>query len=109
MGLAGSPLSGSIFALSSSDMPFLKALMPDAKSPISSEILPRPPNSSRTATITSSQCIQLKEPIAFSSAGFGHAARDHPRLSSWKLGFGDGKNKDFGRFAAVFAPSFGLQ
>src|SRR5690242_21845411 len=97
MVFAGSLLPASTFALSSSDMPFLKALIPDAKSPISSEILPRPPNSSRTATITSSQCIQLKEPIAPSSAGFGHAARDPPRLSDRKLGFGDGKNKEIGR------------
>src|SRR4029077_17021360 len=60
---AGSIFPGSTLAVSSSDMPFLKALMPVAKSPISSEIFPRPPNSSRTTTATRSQCTQLKEPI----------------------------------------------
>src|SRR5262249_15978625 len=45
-------------------MPFLKALMPDAKSPISSEILPRPPNKSSTARMTSTPCIHLTEPLA---------------------------------------------
>src|ERR1700760_2173497 len=49
-------------AVSSSDMPFLNALMPWATSPIKSEILPRP-NSSRTTTITTIQCQILNEPI----------------------------------------------
>src|SRR6185503_7791268 len=49
------------------DMPFLKALMPCATSPISSEILPRP-NSSSTTAITTIQCQILSEPIEPSSA-----------------------------------------
>src|SRR6266404_4290615 len=56
--------------LSSSDMPFLKALMPWATSPISSEILPRP-NSSRTTAITTIQCQILNEPIEKPSAPSG--------------------------------------
>src|SRR6187200_2821858 len=48
--------------LSSSCMPFLKALMPCATSPIRSEILPRP-NNSRTTAITTIQCQMLSEPI----------------------------------------------
>src|SRR4051794_39689631 len=55
----GSDLSAT---LSSSDMPFLKALMPCATSPMRSEILPRP-NSSRTTAITTIQCQMLSEPI----------------------------------------------
>src|SRR6185312_13347654 len=57
-------LGGSVFAgaESSSAMPFLKALMPPATSPIRSEILPRP-NSSITTTMTISQCQMLNEPI----------------------------------------------
>src|SRR5580698_4761781 len=55
-------------AVSSSCMPFLKDLMPVAKSPISSEILPRPPNSSRNSTTTTIQCQILNEPIGLSSA-----------------------------------------
>src|SRR6185295_2999748 len=58
--LAGSGLSA---VLSSSDMPFLNALMPWATSPIRSEILPRP-NSSSTTAITTIQCQMLIEPIA---------------------------------------------
>src|SRR4051812_24100153 len=65
-------LTGSGFsaALSSSCMPFLKALMPWATSPISSEILPRP-NSSRTTAITTIQCQILNEPIEKPSAPSG--------------------------------------
>src|SRR5436190_22998467 len=48
--------------LSSSCMPYLKALMPCATSPIRSEILPRP-NNSRTTAITTIQCHMLSEPI----------------------------------------------
>src|SRR5215471_18843482 len=59
MDLTGSVLSA---GLSSSCMPFLKALMPCATSPIRSEILPRP-NSSRTTAITTIQCQMLSEPI----------------------------------------------
>ena len=47
---------------SSSARPFLKLLMPLAKSPISSGILPRPKKSS-TTTRTMSQCQTLKLPI----------------------------------------------
>src|SRR5690606_26996947 len=47
---------------SSSDMPFLKLLMPLAMSPISSGILPRP-NRSSTTTSTISQCQMEKLPI----------------------------------------------
>src|ERR1700755_1909302 len=54
--------SGFADAVSSSFMPFLKALMPWATSPIRSEILPRP-NSSRTTAITTIQCQILSEPI----------------------------------------------
>src|SRR5438132_12252644 len=59
MDLAGSVLSA---VFSSSCMPFLKALIPCATSPIRSEILPRP-NSSRTTAITTIQCQMLSEPI----------------------------------------------
>src|SRR5246127_1066709 len=59
MDFAGSVLSS---AVSSSFMPFLKALMPWATSPIRSEILPRP-NSRRTTAITTIQCQMLSEPI----------------------------------------------
>src|SRR6202011_1474124 len=59
MDFTGSDLSD---AVSSSCMPFLKALMPWATSPIRSEILPRP-NSSRTTAITTIQCQMLSEPI----------------------------------------------
>src|SRR3954453_23878508 len=54
--------SGFSAVLSSSCMPFLKALMPCATSPMRSEILPRP-NSSRTTAITTIQCQMLSEPI----------------------------------------------
>src|SRR6266446_3915617 len=59
MDLVGSGFSA---VLSSSCMPFLKALMPCATSPIRSEILPRP-NNSRTTAITTIQCQMLSEPI----------------------------------------------
>src|SRR5579864_4871153 len=60
--------TGSVLStvFSSSCMPFLKALMPWATSPIRSEILPRP-NSSRTTAITTIQCQMLNEPILRSS------------------------------------------
>src|SRR4051812_40971185 len=54
--------SGFSAVFSSSCMPFLKALMPCATSPIRSEILPRP-NNSRTTAITTIQCQMLSEPI----------------------------------------------
>ena len=44
-------------------VPDLKALMPLAKSPISPEILPLPPNRSATTMIKISQCQMLKLPI----------------------------------------------
>src|SRR6185436_15636201 len=53
---------GSAVALSSSERPFLKLLMPLATSPIRSEILPRP-NSRTTINITMAQCQIEKEPI----------------------------------------------
>src|SRR3954465_6688536 len=59
MVLTGSGVSA---VFSSSCMPFLKALMPCATSPIKSEILPRP-NNSRTTAITTIQCQMLSEPI----------------------------------------------
>src|SRR5262245_57958917 len=71
--------SGATFALSSSDMPFLKALMPCATSPISSEILPRP-NSSSTTPMTMIQCQILRPPMAYSSASGPRAARNQVRL-----------------------------
>src|ERR1019366_8673010 len=66
MVLAGSGLASA--ALSSSDMPFLNAFIPCAKSPISEEIFPRPPNISITTTMTIIQCQILKEPIGEPSA-----------------------------------------
>src|SRR5689334_2434079 len=69
----GSELGGcaGVVAVSSSDMPFLKALMPFATSPIISEILPRPPNSSMTSTPTTSQCQMLTPPMAILLRLFG--------------------------------------
>src|SRR5580693_10811759 len=63
MVLIGASDLGAASAVSSSDMPFLKALMPLATSPIMSEILPRPPNTSSRTAPTISQCQILKEPI----------------------------------------------
>ena len=45
------------------ETPFLKADRPLPKSPISDEILPRPPNSSSTTANTISQCSGLIEPM----------------------------------------------
>src|SRR4029078_12803015 len=64
--LNGSLLASAVF--SSSDMPFLKALMPWAKSPMSDEIFPRPPNKTITTSSTMIQCHILREPIGKSSA-----------------------------------------
>src|SRR4051812_10397819 len=64
MVFTGSTL-GSSSAFSSSDKPFLNDLMPLAKSPISSEILPRPPNSNRPTASTMIQCQILMEPIGY--------------------------------------------
>src|SRR3954453_8087326 len=64
MVFTGSTL-GSSSAFSSSDKPFLNDLMPLAKSPINSEILPRPPNSNRPTASTMIQCQILMEPIGY--------------------------------------------
>src|SRR5712691_10596213 len=68
--LMGSVLAGSS-AFSSSDRPFLNDLMPLAKSPISSEILPRPPNNSRPTASTMIQCQMLIEPMRQASGASG--------------------------------------
>src|ERR1700686_1606861 len=74
----GSGLTGSVLAVSSSCMPFLKDLMPCAKSPINSEIFPRPPTSSRNRTTTTIQCQILNEPIGFSSAATDPQSQSEP-------------------------------
>src|SRR6516165_840187 len=71
MDFAGSDLSSA--AVSSSRMPFLKALIPWATSPIRSEILPRP-NNSRTTAITTIQCQILSEPNLQPSKAAGSPA-----------------------------------
>src|SRR5436189_5269511 len=63
MVFTGSALAGSASAFSSSAKPFLNDLMPLAKSPIRSEILPRPPNSNSPTARTRIQCQTLIEPI----------------------------------------------
>src|SRR6516165_5225349 len=91
-------LSGSDFgdssALSSSDRPFLNDLMPFAKSPISSETLPRPPNSKRPTASTMIQCQMLIEPMRRSSKRGPQAAAAVLDVDT-KLGAARGKNKDF--------------
>src|SRR5215831_8736827 len=77
-------------AVSSSFMPFLKALMPCATSPIRSEILPRP-NSSRTTAITTIQCQMLSEPILQTLQHEWPVSQ--PDLAR-KVGLGGVKNKD---------------
>src|ERR1700760_3988241 len=77
-------------ATSSSFMPFLKALMPCATSPIRSEILPRP-NSSRTTAITTIQCQMLSEPILQTLQHEWPVTQ--PDLAR-KVGLGGVKNKD---------------
>src|SRR6266852_2860590 len=99
--LGGSCFGGSAFAVSSSDMPFLKALMPCATSPISSEILPRP-NSSKTTAMTMIQCQILSEPIE--NPPERGLCRPLPLVL--KLGFGHGKNKDFGPINRAGTPRF---
>ena len=89
----------SALAVSSSDMPFLKALMPCATSPISSEILPRP-NSSRTTAITTIQCQILNEPIEKSSAPSGGRAAS----SVWPEPRRKGRQKQERRVAAAMRP-----
>src|SRR5450432_973875 len=78
----GSGLTGSFLATSSSCMPFLKDLMPCAKSPINSEIFPRPPNSSRNRTTTTIQCQILNEPIGYSSASAEPQSTPAPPICS---------------------------
>src|SRR6185437_16947995 len=82
-------LSGAAFAVSSSAMPFLKALMPPAKSLIRPEILPRP-NSSITTTTTISQCQILNEPIRSPPPRDGLSL---PPMLFGKLGGTHGKDK----------------
>src|ERR1700689_4001359 len=85
-----STLAGAALAVSSSDIPFLKALMPCATSPISSEILPRP-NSSSTTPMTMIQCQRLIEPIGITlRRDPGRGLATHLQT---KLGLGRGKNK----------------
>src|ERR1700745_4094957 len=78
--------------LSSSCMPFLKALIPCATSPIRSEILPRP-NSSRTTAITTIQCQMLSEPIL--QPPKHETAGTRPDLAA-NVGSAGVKNKDQG-------------
>src|SRR3712207_3074706 len=77
--------------VSSSDMPFLKALMPFATSPIMSEILPRP-NSRTTMRPTTIQCQILVPPMAIPPAP------SKARLFKFELAVnlcvGGGENKD---------------
>src|SRR5271155_4343616 len=84
-------------AVSSSALPFLKALMPLPTSPIRSEILFRPPKTTSTTAPTISQCQMLKEPIKSSV----RQPRWRRRLRqgadfSQKLGVEGGKNKHNG-------------
>src|SRR5262249_13858902 len=72
-----SVLAGSS-GFSSSARPFLNDLMPLAKSPIRSEILPRPPNSKRPTANTIIQCQTLIEPMRTSSVMRGWGPHGHP-------------------------------
>src|SRR4029078_2618572 len=92
--LTGSLLASAVF--SSSDMPFLKALMPWAKSPMSDEIFPRPPNKTITTSSTMIQCHILKEPIGKSSAATGFFGSSR-HVFNMKLGPAEGQNKEFAR------------
>src|SRR5215470_8341830 len=99
MVLRGSLLSGSS-AFSSSDKPFLNDLMPLAKSPISSEILPRPPNNSRPTASTMIQCQMLIELMRISSVATGPHGPIGPHGPAVQgddanVGATAGKNKDF--------------
>src|ERR1700681_1039137 len=82
-------------------MPFLKALIPLAKSPISSEILPRPPNIKRPTASTMIQCQMLIEPMRHSSVATGPHGPAGPH-GPGGLGYGQNlgrkrdKNKDSG-------------
>src|SRR5438067_13093492 len=92
----GSVLTGSVSAVSSSESPFLNDLMPLAKSPISSEILPRPPNSNSPTARTRIQCQMLIEPICESSVQTGRTGPGASRALwvTMKLGARCDKNKD---------------
>src|SRR5947199_10744372 len=93
----GSVVAGSVSAFSSSERPFVNDLMPFAKSPISSEILPRPPNSKSPTARTRIQCQTLIEPICKSSVQTGRTGPGASR-ALWvtlKLGARCDKNKDF--------------
>src|SRR5215207_5994619 len=91
--ILGSAAGVSALAASSSDMPFLNALMPCATSPISSEILPRP-NSSRTTAITTIQCQMLSEPIENPPHRQRHVAFLPPPRFGPNLGAKGGKHKN---------------
>src|SRR5580704_19381461 len=94
MVLTGASDLGAASAVSSSDMPFLKALMPLATSPIMSEILPRPPKTRSSTAPTTNQCQMLNEPMKTSvrngTAHLGPAATCRFRQN---LGAKGGKNK----------------
>src|SRR5580692_8436946 len=78
--IGASDLGGAASAVSSSAMPFLKALMPLATSPIISEILPRPPKTTSRTAPTISQCQILKEPMKPSDRN-GARARGNVAIS----------------------------
>src|SRR5215472_2839512 len=85
--------SAALSAVSSSCMPFLKALIPCATSPIRSEILPRP-NSRRTTAITTIQCQMLSDPILQPPKN-DEMAGTRPDLEA-NVGLAGVKNKDLG-------------
>src|SRR6476660_5575528 len=75
--------------------------MPLAKSPISSETLPRPPNSRRPTARTRIQCQTLNEPISYLRTD-----EERPRLPVHeKLGAMRRKNKDCERAGSNPAPA----
>src|SRR4051794_20992942 len=83
--------AGVAAGVSSSDMPFLKALMPFATSPIMSEILPRP-NRRTTIKPTTIQCQILVPPMAIPPAP--EKARFLNMELVANLCVGGGENKD---------------
>src|SRR5271168_1566857 len=102
MDFIGASVLGAVSAVSSSAMPFLNALMPLATSPIMSEILPRPPKTSRPTARTIIQCQMLSEPMQ-SSVRRSIQAQIEPKPAarsryrdlefSQNLGVGGDKNK----------------
>src|SRR4051794_39205651 len=82
--------TGAAGGASSSDMPFLKALIPFATSPIMSEILPRP-KSRTTIRPTTIQCQILAPPMAILLRL--HGATDRFQRAA-NLRIGRGENKD---------------